>query len=366
MVGGWQDSIRGMIGMRAKGKQSKKHKKEAGGYGAETLPMQLDRLGSAAEHFASAAHHMSDGVNDLLNGRAYRRELKANGEALRNEIPTVRVLSDSLATYFRNKSYLEMLGTFLNGVQTVFKVLDIIYGKSELEEIGIKIAGGLEAQVGLDAPKKFGKHVYDFVSHTMRSSTSRGERHLYFLYHPGNNWHPKFEKLARKKPLGSSFLGTSDSLDAIVTYMRFFRWFLEGNKKQKPAVFHLLMPAYRTTVIKDPLEFPDLGTLVIHGEKPDTNPYTWLNLPTIHQYPSAITFGSVGNLAQNGTKRRTGAQCIYDAAASLAEWCGLAEGEKPLRRLGIEAPVVGGEAEPECGEESDRESISSTTAQYGS
>jgi hypothetical protein len=71
----------------------------------------------------------------MLNGRAYRRELKANGEALRSEIPSVKVLSVALATYFRNKSYLEMLATFLNGVQTVFKVLDIIF----LEQVCIII-----------------------------------------------------------------------------------------------------------------------------------------------------------------------------------------------------------------------------------
>jgi hypothetical protein len=341
------------IGMNAKGKSAKKRNQGDILDRFLTLKMQnFELLCSGIDKLGSAAHHMSDSANGLLNGRAQRRELKANGEAFRNEVPSVRALSGSLATYFRNKTYLEMLSTFLNGVQTVFNVLDIIYGKSALEQIGIKITKELEAQVGLNAPKKFGKHVHKFVNHSMKDYTSQGDRHLFFLYHPGNNWHPEFEEEAIRRPLGHNFLGTSDSLDAIVTYMRFFRWFLEGSKNPKPAVFHLLMPAYCTTVVKDPLEFPDLGELEIHGEKANAIPYVWLNLPTVDEYPGGITFKSVENLAQHGQKRGTVIQCVCDAAASVAEWCGFIDAEKPLRRLGIEG-------------ESDTESISSTTAEYG-
>jgi hypothetical protein len=64
-------------------------------------------------------------------------------------------------------------------------------------------------------------------------------------------------------------------------------------------MFHVIIPAYEVTVINDPLEFPDLGPLMIHGETRRQQPYVWLNLPTIHDYPGRrLTLKNVGNMAR--------------------------------------------------------------------
>lgn len=272
-----------------------------------------------------------------------------NGQALRNEIPSVRALSDSLTTYFRKKSYKEMLATFLEVVQIASIVLDILYPNSAMQEIGLKIAGALGAQVGLDAPGRFAKHVYLYIQKFLNHQHVEGVQHLYFLYHPGTNWHTEFEDKVKEKPLSANFIGMSDSLDSIVAYMRFFRWYLNKKKKPKPAVFHLLMPAYRTTVIRDPLEFPDLGALVIHGEKPDESPYVWLNLPTLKDDPGKIVLRGMRNMADG--------ESTWMATAS--EYASHIFGS---RFFGPVKPRIIGEAAAD----SDSISVCSTTAEYGS
>lgn len=342
---------------KQQGKRSRKRKEgpRTGEFQRVDLKLDLDFLSDLfsptkhADNIASTVHHFSDCANDFLNGRAQRKESALNGEAFRNEIPSVIALNDSLTTYFRKKSYSEILATFLKGVQIASVVLDILYGDSAMKEIGLKIAGALEAQVGLDSPEKFANHVYLYIQMFLDHEPLEGVQHLYFLYHPGTNWHSEFKAKVKEKPISANFIGMSDNLDSIVAYMRFFRWYLNKKKKPKPAVFHLLMPAYRTTVIRDPLEFPDLGALVIHGEKPDENPYVWLNLPTLKDDPGKIVLRGVRNMADG--------ESTWMATAS--EYASHIFGS---RFFGPVKPRVIGEAAAD----SDSISVCSTTAEYGS
>ncbi|KAF2668170.1 hypothetical protein BT63DRAFT_269999 [Microthyrium microscopicum] len=74
----------------------------------------------------------------------------------------------------------------------------------------------------------------------------------------------------------------SDNLDGLCLWMRYLRlYFKERGGNTKAPHFHLLMPAYRTTVIEEPLSFSnELHPLTIHGVKHDFRPLVQMNLPS--------------------------------------------------------------------------------------
>lgn len=202
----------------AKGKKRKSK-------GLSRIPLDTHLLMKALKHESyartvekgtAAAKNATDVYTTFQNGRAYRKSLATNDEIFRNSIPTVQACSFSLNQYIRNGDYLRLLRTFLTGVEVAAIVLEVFTGKSELEKIGIRIAGELEAHTGLDAPKKFSELVHDYIMAETSTQRSGNIQHVYFLYHPDTDWHPQFKKRVLAEPLPVNFLGLSENLDSLV------------------------------------------------------------------------------------------------------------------------------------------------------
>lgn len=87
------------------------------------------------------------------------------------------------------------------------------------------------------------KHVHRLISQFPKADPSDDVQHAYFLYNPDTDWHPEFEHRVRRQGLRSDFVGISDILDGIVTFMEFLRWHLEGKKRCSVTVSHLIIPA---------------------------------------------------------------------------------------------------------------------------
>ena len=143
-------------------------------------------------------------------------------------------------------------------------------------------------QTSLDAPEKFANQVYRYIQHEAKNTVDVNDKrkHLYFLYHPDTDWLPHFYHLAEQEPLSRKFYGMSENLAALCLWMRFLRIVFNAQegvnpgKRGKDVVFHLLIPAYRPFVIKEPLDFSDvLQPLCVHGLIHNVEPYVQINLP---------------------------------------------------------------------------------------
>jgi hypothetical protein len=191
-----------------------------------TLPLDIQSLiraktieagASTFEKGAHGAKHLADIFK------------KAPGEGT----PSVQVSNVNIAAFFHNKNCVELLVTFLRGVEVAAYVLEVL-GENELKKIGIRIADELTAQTGLDAPEKFATHVHHYIRLETNRVYEDGLRHIYFLFHPDTNWHPEFQSLVRRMPLPENLLGMSECLDSLVVWMKFIRSYLNRVKPQKP------------------------------------------------------------------------------------------------------------------------------------
>jgi hypothetical protein len=196
--------------------------------------------------------------------------------------PTVKTMA-SYSVYFKG------FRTFVNAAGVVARFIPVYQGYQIIGELkGIRQE--LVAQTGLDAPIKFATQVHMYIKDEARKTpyTNNGAKHLFFVYHPDNDWHSYFNHLVEQHPLSSRFCGMSENLDSLCLWMRFLRILFSMerrdamSKKEEVVVFHLLIPAYRPFVIKEPLNFSDeLQPLNIHGLINNTNPYVQINLPRV-------------------------------------------------------------------------------------
>lgn len=232
--------------------------------------------------FCTAVSH---NVTHALDGRERRRQMRLNGEFARQQIKWQGVL--------------EM---FLRTSSIAACALEVLQGSSRLEEIGIKIHGEMQAQIGLDAPHKFARHVSDYIRGNTSEIRSRDFRHLYFLYHPDTDWHGEFNTIVTRHELSSAFLGMSESLEALCDWMAYIRALLKeklGRKASEHTRFHLFIPSYRPLAIKQPLNFDNrLFPLTIHGHIHDSQQRVWLNIPGLEDFePGTIDLDNIGNIA---------------------------------------------------------------------
>ncbi|KAI1047853.1 hypothetical protein LB505_012259 [Fusarium chuoi] len=237
-------------------------------------------------------------------------------EGTRPYVPTVHAHLKGVDKVCRNGEWSKPLQRFLTRLQLGSSNLSVIYD-SALENVGIEPPEETESWVEQSEPSKFAGHVYRFLGRQCRSASS--DRHLYVLYHPDAEWHTDFYELLQDKPLPSNFLGFSDNLDALVAFVRFIRKRL--GKRANNAMFHLLIPSSRPMSIRDALEFPDLGDLVIHGETHGGNNYVWVNLPTSDDYPANLLLKHVENAVRGESEWKTTATvstAIGGLTASLA------------------------------------------------
>ncbi|KAF4457924.1 hypothetical protein F53441_277 [Fusarium austroafricanum] len=237
-------------------------------------------------------------------------------EGTRPYVPSVHAHIKGVDKACRNGDWSRPLQRFLNRLQMGTNNLSVIYD-SDLQNVGIEPPEETDAWVEQSEPSKFAGHVYRFLGRQCRSASS--DRHLYVLYHPDAEWHADFYDLLADKPLPSNFLGFSDNLDALVAFVRFMRKRL--GKRANNAMFHLLIPSSRPMSIRDALEFPDLGDLVIHGETHNGSNYVWVNLPTTEEYPNNLLLKHVENAVRAESEWKTSATvstAIGGLSASLA------------------------------------------------
>lgn len=271
---------------------------------------------------------VTGGIKDLWegwsterNGRVLRDEMRMTGNAFRQGIPNIQTCADSLAIFFKRKNAFELFSAFLNGMSIVAQFVEVLQGSSALEEIGRGIHSELEAQTGLTAPKIFAEQVHKVIVHETSVIHEDGVRHFYFLYHPDTDWRGYFFNIVSRNPLPPNLLGVSENLDALCMWMIFLRQHID--KHDKKVRFHLIIPAYRPMLIKDPLIFPEkLFPLTIQGLVHNSNKYVWFNLPTLDEISAhSLELKHVGNMYRRPSEWRQAAT-FGTFVSSGAAWVG--------------------------------------------
>ncbi|OAX85536.1 hypothetical protein ACJ72_00074 [Emergomyces africanus] len=263
-----------------------------------------------------------EGYSAERNGRVFRDEMQKTGYAVRQGIPSIQTCAESLAVFLKRKNAFDLFSAFLNGIRVIAQFVEVLQGPSALEEICHSIHRELEAQTGLRAPKIFAKQVHKVIMHQTSLRHEDGIPHFYFLYHPDTDWHGYFFHIVSQKPLSPNLLGVSENLDALCLWMIFLRQHLDKDRSRKVR-FHLIIPAYRPMLIKDPLIFPDkLFPLTIQGLKHDSKEYVWFNLPTLNNTDAySLDLKDVGNIYQSQNPGKD-ATAMTTFAASTAGWIG--------------------------------------------
>lgn len=194
-------------------------------------------------------------------------------DAIKRALPKIHITASQA-------SYAASFTAFVSAAAVAVQFVQVYQGQQLIAELR-KIREELVAQTGLDAPEKFAKQVYRYID--MKASGTKDSRreHLYFVYHPDNDWHPTFFTLVKSQPLPETFYGMSENLDALCVWMQFVRiTFTKTRKPRDQPVFHILIPGYRPFAIPEPLTFPEaLQPLCIHGLINNCKPYVQMNLP---------------------------------------------------------------------------------------
>jgi hypothetical protein len=246
------------------------------------------------------------------------QEVTANQESSTESPLTVQTPVKAVNKVFRNADWSKPLQQFITALQLDTNGVHVIY-EADIEKSGVKLPEELKARTSLSTPAKFSAHVHKFLCRQSRTAFSDDMRHLYFLYHPDAEWHPDFCDFAQDKPLPDNFLGFSDNLDALVAWMVFIRQNL--GRRSDTTMFHLLIPTWRPMFIDNALEFPDLGTLTIHGETHSSHNFVWFNLPTLEDYPGNLLLKDVENVTREESEWKTAATvgtAVGGISASLA------------------------------------------------
>lgn len=257
-------------------------------------------------------------VTNSSQEQEQEQEVNTNQEASTQSPLSVQASVKAVNRVFRNADWSKPLQQFITTLQLDANGVHVTY-EADIEKAGVKLPEELKARSSLSNPAKFAAHVHKFLYRQSRTAFSDDLRHLYFLYHPDAEWHPDFCDFAQDKPLPDNFLGFSDNLDALVAWMMFIRQNL--GRRSDTTVFHLLIPTWRPMFIDNALEFPDLGTLTIHGETHSSNNFVWFNLPTLEDYPGNLLLKDVENVTREESEWKTAATvgtAVGGISASLA------------------------------------------------
>ncbi|KAL6410082.1 hypothetical protein AUP68_06492 [Ilyonectria robusta] len=112
--------------------------------------------------------------------------------------------------------------------------------------------------------------------------------HWFFVYHPDNDWYPKFYHLVSDTPLGDRFCGYTNQIDTVFLSMLEARQRIKEEEDRarirqqpiRPVKLHLLIPAYQPILIAEAPKIPEnIGDFVIEGRINSGVEFVWLNLP---------------------------------------------------------------------------------------
>jgi hypothetical protein len=268
-------------------------------------------LGSASvQNVAKAAKHVSPLVKSVqaVEGIFQAGELMYNANEttghLNEFIPKISGAVDRVDAFVptmqvMGKSFcdtVKLLSTFNTIATTVGIGANIVLtyqGVQALQLIAARlkdISSSLAAQTALIAQKDFPQYVYEMVSERVgTTSDDPNYEHWFFVYHPDNDWYPKFYHLLEARPLGPAFCGYTNQIDTAFSFMIAARRYIYRDRERKaykqgrtvrPVMLHLLIPAYQPIIIVEALKIPEeLGDFVIEGRVNSNKPFVWMNLP---------------------------------------------------------------------------------------
>ncbi|KAF1952148.1 hypothetical protein CC80DRAFT_495484 [Byssothecium circinans] len=222
-----------------------------------------------------------------------------SGRQMRQQLPAVMTLLENLVAEFGKHNYATIFAQFLSLLGAMTHLVHVLQGDSALrgvlQDIGVKIAGDIEAQTGLKSPR-FAKQVHRFIYQRTKEMHGDCADHFFFVYHPDTDWHPEFFSRVEADPLPTNFLGMSSNLDTLCIWMLFIRSLFTQSKIKRETYFHILIPTYRPLVIRDPIIFPAaLYPLKIEGHIHNSIFRVWLNIPNSSE--GNLELHDVGNLA---------------------------------------------------------------------
>ncbi|CAG9990316.1 unnamed protein product [Clonostachys byssicola] len=190
-----------------------------------------------ADHVGQASHSMRLTNAAVVDAAV---SIKDDVQAVAQTVGDVRILAGST---------LSILG---QGLERIIHQLQAI--NDNLKGIKDQLAAqNTLAAAGGSGPDGFARVAYGYVRSHLRKYPEEG--HMFFLYHPSNTWHWRFEELVEADPLPPSFGAISHNLDHLCLCMQAVREQLGHEDKQ--TVFHLLIPTWYPITLDMPLHFPD-------------------------------------------------------------------------------------------------------------
>ncbi|KAJ4351627.1 uncharacterized protein N0V89_006970 [Didymosphaeria variabile] len=205
-------------------------------------------------------------------------------------VPSMQVMGRSFCDTVRIFSTFNTIATTVgigaNVVLTYQGVQALHLIATQLKDMSTALA----AQTALLAQKDFPQYVYDLIRERLgQTSDDPAYEHWFFLYHPDNDWYPKFYHLLEGKPLGPAFCGYTNQIDTAFSFMVAARQYAntererrakKQGRKARPVMLHLLVPAYQPIVIVEALKIPEeIGDFAIEGRVNSNKPFVWMNLP---------------------------------------------------------------------------------------
>ncbi|WAO93639.1 Hypothetical protein NCS54_01119100 [Fusarium falciforme] len=250
---GLKDVLAWIVGNK---KARKKALKTAAKVGTQAMPMMktiqaghgIFKLGSAVTN-----------VNDFVS--------KASGvaDSVQNFIPEMQVMGKSLCDSVKIFGYFNMAATTIgigaNLVLTYQGIQALRLIAAKLDDISTSLA----AQTALIAQRDFPQYVYTMIQDRLsQTADDPACDHWFFLFHPDNDWYPKFYHLLERKSLGPRFCGYTNQIDTVFIFMLAARQRIEERAyraKRKGRSFrhvrlHLLIPAYQPILIFEALKIP--------------------------------------------------------------------------------------------------------------
>ncbi|KAL7803983.1 hypothetical protein V8C43DRAFT_1720 [Trichoderma afarasin] len=230
---------------------------------------KANELAGRVNDFAPRANQMADGLNRF--------------------IPAMQVMGQSMCDSARIFAYFSMIATTvrigMNMVQTYQGIQALQLIAAKLENISVSLA----AQTALIAQKEFPDYVHSMIrERLMQTSDDAAVNHWFFLWHPDDDWYPKFFHLLEEKPLGTRFCGYTNQIDSAFVFMLAARRRISENEYKarrrghpmRPTRLHLLVPAYQPILVAEALKIPEeIGDFVMEGRINSNREFVWLNLP---------------------------------------------------------------------------------------
>ncbi|KAK7419593.1 hypothetical protein QQX98_003184 [Neonectria punicea] len=215
--------------------------------------------------------------------------VNAAAEALNHFIPSMQVMGRSICdsakifTYFNVAAISVGIGANLVPTYQGVQVLQLIAAR--LKDISTSLA----AQTALIAQKEFPQYVYEMIRERLgQTSDDPTCDHLFFVYHPDDDWYPKFYHLLEKNPVNPRFCGYTNQIDTIFVFMLAARRRIqekeqrakEKGRQKRKVKLHLIIPAYQPILILEALKIPEeIGDFVIEGRINSNTEFVWMNLP---------------------------------------------------------------------------------------